>query len=104
MKNQNKHDLVAFKTDALDIEEYIVVVPRHWIHLSRRINSDLFAMCDIPDPSYDWAMWFYPNCVDLSDLDSIHAMANTLYTLFDCGDLNKNCAEAFGPTEVDDVV
>lgn len=38
-----------------------------------------------------------PGCVDLSCLDSIHALANLIFDLREEGYLNRQAAEAFNP-------
>ena len=39
--------------------------------------------------------FFYPGCVDLSNLEDVFFTANTLYALMDEGYLNSNASEAF---------
>ena len=66
----------------------IVRFPTRWLDLNA-MQWDLHAL----DADHVLA----PGCVDLSCLDSIHALANLIFDLREEGYLNRQAAEAFNP-------
>tara|TARA_R110000824_G_scaffold10036_1_gene44444 strand:+ start:4137 stop:4493 length:357 start_codon:yes stop_codon:yes gene_type:complete len=66
----------------------IVRFPTRWLDLNA-MQWDVHAL----DADHILA----PGCVDLSCLDSIHALANLIFDLREEGYLNRQAAEAFNP-------
>ena len=76
-----------------------VVCPMRWVMEDKAgigvfLNACMTAS-EMKESNKDVQHFFYPGCVDLSNLEDVFFTANTLYALMDEGYLNSNASEAF---------